>query len=59
MNKYALGTKETLAKLCAEKDATILECKAEIGRLNDGWQKANHISLELGLELDRVRELIK
>jgi len=37
----------------------ILEFKTEIERLNSGWQKANRRTLELGLELDRVRELIK
>jgi hypothetical protein len=59
MSKYELGKQETLARLCEEKDATILECKAEIERLNSGWQTANHRALELGLELDRLKGLIK
>ncbi len=63
MSKYELGKQkalsESVAEVFAEQDATILECKAEIERLSSGWQKANHRALELGLELDRLKGLIK
>ena len=53
---------EVEARLNSEikaKDRKIKELKAEIARLNCGWQKANHKALDQGLKLDRLESLLE